>query len=157
MRLAPGVLRNFFGPRGFDFKRQWDGHRWSVSAVAPRSASERAGLRAGDILLALDGRPLQGPSAWRVISPNLETGRVYGFDVARNGRRLQVACTAERASIRSRRNYAVWEANGFLLLVTGFIVAFARPYDRLARLGALALATLSVSLSFWASFPQEAR
>ncbi len=115
------VLRDLFGPRGFDFKRQWDGRRWSVTAVQPSSASERAGLRAGDVLLAFDGRPLEEPSVWRVISPNLETGRTYSLDVTRAGRRVQIAYTVERASIGSRWVYAVWEANGFLLLVTACV------------------------------------
>ena len=154
--LCDWLLRShalFLGPRGFDFTRRWEEGRWLVAAVPPESASERAGFRAGDILVALDGRPLESPSDWRVISPNLETGRTYRFDIARGEGRLEVAYTMERARVGSRWIFAVWEAEGFLLLATGIFIGFARPRDSLARLGALALASLSLSLSFWTSFP----
>ena len=88
--LLDWLLRSyalFLGPRGFDFTRRREEGRWLVAAVAPDSASERAGLRAGDILAAIDGQPLGSPSAWRAIGPNLETGRTYRFDIERGGGR----------------------------------------------------------------------
>jgi len=154
--LLDWLLRSyalFLGPRGFDFTRRWEEGRWLVAAVVPDSASERAGFRAGDILVAIDGQALSSPSAWRAIGPNLETGRTYRFDIERGGGRLQVAYTMERARVGSRWMFAVWEAEGFLLLATGILIGFARPRDPLARLGALALGSLSLSLSFWTSFP----
>ncbi len=37
-----------------------------VRRVAPDSPAEQAGLRAGDVLLAIDGRPIAGPVDWEV-------------------------------------------------------------------------------------------
>lgn len=153
--LSDWLLRAYcivLGPRGFDFAR-WEEGRCAVATVAPGSASDHAGLALGDVLLAVDGQDIRRRSDWRVINPNLETGRTYIFDIARQGRRLQVAYTVERVGIRDRWVYVVWEANGLLLFATAVLIGFNRPRDSLARIGALALVTLSVSLSYWAHFP----
>ncbi len=141
------------GPRGFDFSSTWEGGHSVVATVVRGSAADQAGFRPGDILLALDGQAIRSRSDWRVVNPNLETGRTYRVDVDRGGRRLQVAYSMERVGLHDRWVFALWEADGLLLLATALLIGFARPNDPLSRLGALALATLSVSLSFWAHFP----
>ena len=60
--------------------------------------------------------------------------------------------------------HTIWQIDGLLLLATALFIAFARPFDLLARAGALALATLSVGLylttpppgyaAIWRSLPR---
>jgi len=78
------------GPRGFDLGLRWQAGRMLVTAVAPGSASDRAGIEPGDVVLALDGRPVRPPVFLRVVNPGLETGRTYRFDLERAGRHVRV-------------------------------------------------------------------
>jgi eukaryotic-like serine/threonine-protein kinase len=154
--LCNWLLRAYctvLGPRGFDFRSSWVGGRSVVATVTPGSVADGAGFSAGDVLLALDGQAIRRRSDWKVVNPNLETGRTYRFDIDRGGRRLQVGYAIDRVRIRDRWVFILWEANGLLLLATALLIGFSRPHDSLARIGALALATLSISLSNWAHFP----
>lgn len=157
--LADWTLRTyciFLGPLGFDFGRRREGDRFIVAAVLHGSESKRAALEPGDVLLAFDGQSIRRPSDWRGISANLETGRTYVFEVERGGRRAQVAWSAPRTRLGDSWILIPWEAAGLLLLATAFLIGFSRPHDFMARMGALALATLSVGISYWASFPPGA-
>jgi len=154
--LADCLLRTycfFLGPRGFDFGLRHEGGGPVITAVPPGSAADRAGIRPGDILLALDGQTIRRSSDWRWINSNLETGLAYRLDIEREGRQLQVTYLMERVKILVNPVFAIWQIDGILLLATALLIAFSRPYDFLARIGALALATLSVSLAYWASLP----
>ena len=148
--VADCLLRSyclFLGPNGFDFRFRPEGDRLVVYAVPSGSAGDRAGIKPGDILLALDGQPIRpGDRSW--ISSNLEAGRTYLLDIEREGRRHQTAYLMERVNLQDNRLY-LWQINGILLLATALIIAFGRPYYFLARVGALALASLSLSLIRW--------
>ena len=64
-----------------------DGSRLVIRAVAPHSEAERAGLRAGDMLLHIDGAtPRSRAEAWRRLSGRLGSDVVVG--VRRGGQRL---------------------------------------------------------------------
>jgi eukaryotic-like serine/threonine-protein kinase len=141
------------GPRGFDFQLRWEAGRLLVTAVAPGSASARAGMESGDVVLALDGRPVRPPHFLRVVRPNLETGRTYRFDLERAGQAVRVSYPMGRVALGDRWTMILWEAEGFLLFATALLIGFRRPHDFLARVGALALATLSISLGNWADLP----
>jgi hypothetical protein len=154
--LCDWLLRNYcivLGPRRFEFALRWEGSRAVVETVSPGSVPDRAGFEPGDVLLAIDGQAIRSRSDWRVINPNLEPGRTYRIDTDRGGRSVAIAWTIDRVGLRDRWIFVLWEANGLLLLATAFLIAFSRPRDSLARLGALALATLSGSLSNWTGFP----
>ena len=167
--LADCLLRVYchvLGPHGFDFGHRQEDNRSVVAAVSAGSAAERAGFQPGDILVALDGRPIRSSSDWQLIRPNLETGRSYLFEIERAGKRLQLSYPMERARVLESRGKQVnllWQINALLLLATAFLIGFSRPYDSLARAGALALATLSVGLyltnlppgyaTYWRSLP----
>ena len=141
------------GPRGFDFQSRWEAGRLRVTAVAPGSASDCAGIEPGDVVLALDGRPVRPPYFLRVVNPNLETGRTYRFDLQRAGRPVRVSHPMGRVGFGDRWTLILWEAEGFLLCATAVLIGFRRPHDFLARMGALALATLAISLGYWADLP----
>ncbi len=153
--LADCLLRTYcivLGPQGFDFRSRWEGDHPVISAVPQDSAAERAALNPGDVLIALDGQSIRRPTDRRVINSNLKTGQTYRIDVEREGRRVQVAYFMERARISETQILILWQINGLLLLTTSFFIGFSRPHHSLARMGALALATLSC-FNYWADLP----
>ncbi|MBZ5499384.1 MAG: protein kinase [Acidobacteriia bacterium] len=151
--VADCLLRSyclFLGPKGFDFRFRWEGDRPVVSAVPPGSIADRAGIKSGDILLSLDGRPVRRGN-WAWITPNLERGRTYLFDIEREGKQRQARYLMARVNVLVNRDFTLWQIIGILLLATALLIAFGRPYYFPARMGALALATLSISLIRWGS------
>jgi regulator of sigma E protease len=78
-KLLPGL--------GFDLAT-W--HADSVVQSAPQgSAGARAGLRAGDRLMAVDGRPIANGSDF-IAAVTAAAGRVLSIDVERGAERLQI-------------------------------------------------------------------
>jgi tRNA A-37 threonylcarbamoyl transferase component Bud32 len=124
-----------------------------VDAVDPGTSAARAGLKPGDVILAIEGRDIQSylGRAGKPFRANLETHRPYRFEIEREGRRLELEIEAERAkSLQSRSDivHIAWQFASLLLLATAMLIAFSRPYVIAARSGALALAMLSVGLYF---------
>jgi tRNA A-37 threonylcarbamoyl transferase component Bud32 len=153
--LADCLIRmycNVLGPGVFDFWLSWtEGDQAIVAVVPTGSMSDRVGIKPGDIIRVLDGHSIRRAD-WKGIVSNLEIGRSYRLDVDRMGQRLQVTYRIERVSILIDE-FAIWQIDGLLLFATAFLIGFSRPHDFLARMGALALATLWVSLGYWSSLP----
>lgn len=87
-RLAE-LVRSSTAPRftlGIEFAVEEDG-AISVHAVRPGSAAERHGLRAGDVLLTVDGTRLREP-LMDTLTPLLQTGEALTFELERGGKRL---------------------------------------------------------------------
>jgi hypothetical protein len=119
-----------------------------ITPAKPGLAPEPAGIKPGDALLTIDGVPLREINPM-VLRSYREVGRRYTLEVERKGKRLQFTVQVQRVRIfQSWDNtiHAIWHINGLLLLATALLIAFARPFDLLARAGALALGTLSVGL-----------
>jgi tRNA A-37 threonylcarbamoyl transferase component Bud32 len=154
--LADGILRTycfFLGPVGFDFGLRYEEELSVIAAVPAGSQTDRAGIRPGDVLLALDGQPIRHSSDWRWINSNLQANRDYVFDIEREGQRFEAVYPMERVKWR-RGVMIIWQIDGLLLLATAFLIGFGRPYDFLARMGALSLAALSVSLAAFGTVPR---
>ena len=66
-----------------------------VSAVEPGSPAQRAGLRPGDVIVAIDGKPVEGARDLRTAVALVEAGRELELEILRNGTaltlRVQVA------------------------------------------------------------------
>ncbi len=62
-----------------------------VSSVAPGSAAERAGLRAGDVVLAFDGQRIERSGDLASLVGRAKPGDRVTLDVMRQGKRQQVA------------------------------------------------------------------
>ncbi len=70
-----------------------------VSSVAPGSAAEKAGLRAGDVVLSLDGRRIQRSTDLAELVGRSRPGDRVTLEIIRQGRREQLtAVLAELAS-----------------------------------------------------------
>lgn len=72
-----------------------------VAAVTPDSAAERAGLKAGDIVLSIDGKPTNArfveeiPLIYQLIA-DLPIGKTVTVEIERNGTRQKLPITVER-------------------------------------------------------------
>ena len=69
-----------------------DSGKVKVDKVIPGGAAERAGLRAGDVLLEAGGKPL-GEEPMKVLGPLLEAGKPVEFTIERGGKRQAVTVT----------------------------------------------------------------
>ncbi len=121
-----------------------------VEEVLPNSAGDRAGIQAGDRLLAIDGRRVRGLGQWDLIRINFEVGKPYRLQVERDGKPLERVMTMQRRSwsqqTRYRRiGFVLNTAGALLTLLVSFLVAFTRPYEWVARIGALSIALLGGS------------
>lgn len=67
-----------------------------VARVYPGTPAERAGLRSGDVVAAVDGRAVEGAGALRNLEGLLPVGRPLALDINRQGqeRRIEVTLTA---------------------------------------------------------------
>src|SRR5215469_11173315 len=115
---------------------------------APMSlALERAGAKPGDYLVRVDGQQLYTTSDWLAIAANLEVGRRVRLGIDRGAQHFEVEATFERRQISGSIYDVILLASGasqFLILVVGLFIAFSRPWDLSARLGALLLAAGAV-------------
>ena len=66
-----------------------------VRRVAPESPAERAGIRAGDVLETIDGRPIAGPVDWEVGLLDAGVGSEVDVTYRRNGRERSVDLRVE--------------------------------------------------------------
>ncbi|MGC9359787.1 MAG: glutaredoxin domain-containing protein [Anaerolineae bacterium] len=61
-----------------------------IGRVKAGSAAERAGLRAGDVIVAIAGNPVRSASALQTLISRVPRGRQVSIEYARNGQRLTV-------------------------------------------------------------------
>ncbi len=60
-----------------------------VGGVRPGSPGERAGLRPGDVVIALAGRPVRSSDDLEAIAAQLPADRGVDIDVVRDGQRMR--------------------------------------------------------------------
>ncbi len=73
-----------------------------VRAAEPDSLTARAGVRAGDRVVAIDGRPMRRIGDWTAVNANLEVGKAQRWEILRDQERLELEVTPERANWRNR-------------------------------------------------------
>jgi sigma-B regulation protein RsbU (phosphoserine phosphatase) len=134
----------------------WFGGRAVVTALLPGSPADRAGVKAGDVILSIDGHPIGHRMDVEARDENLEFGRPRDYEIDRGGARLHMAVTAERAApgtwhTRDQLVLVSLRAMLFVTLALGIAIAWQRPRDPVALLGALLLTAsgvFSVSLPY---------
>ena len=67
-----------------------------LSDVVPGSPAQRAGLRAGDVLLSLDGKEIAGLREFSDLLKELEPGQVVEALIQRGEERLTVTVTVAK-------------------------------------------------------------
>ncbi len=157
---------SFFGPGPFGLQGGFSQGRRVLQSVDPESPAERAGLQAGDQVLAVDGRATTNELEWSAVGAHLELHRAYRFEIERAGQRREVLLRIEApAWRRSDRSYwavvIVWWSGKLVMLALAALIAFRRPQDKVALLGAWLLATaplIELELpygiaAFWRALP----
>jgi sigma-B regulation protein RsbU (phosphoserine phosphatase) len=144
------VYCDFWGPQPLGVLTEFDSRGKIVRAIFSRSPAERAGLQVGDRLIAVDGHGIRTLFDWTPIRVNFEEGRPYRLSIQRGGEVLGSTLILRQAS------WTDWTAREGLVLLTvrlaqwatlvlSLIIAFSRPNDFVARVGAWLLATVSTT------------
>jgi serine protease Do len=68
-----------------------------VNRVRPQSPAERAGVRRGDVLVRVDGRPLESARAFFEMLGTAVEGQILRLELRRDGRTLELSARAEDA------------------------------------------------------------
>ena len=137
---------------GFHVEPQGD--RLAITELSAGSPADRAGLAVGDVLVAIDGHKISDRLDLEVRDENLEFNRPRDFEVERKGQLQHFAVTVGRATPddwRTSERLKLLGVRGMMLvtLLLGIVVAWSRPTDCVALLGALLLAVAGVfSLTF---------
>jgi regulator of sigma E protease len=103
--VIPAATLARFDPDGkVDVMEQLGMHMWRprpvVEKVYPDGAAARAGLRQGDLIAAIDGKPVaDGLDLIAVVSK--APGRTLAFDLLRDGQPMQLPVTPERDPARN--------------------------------------------------------
>jgi eukaryotic-like serine/threonine-protein kinase len=142
-------------PAGFD--ASFAGGATEIRAVTPGSQADKAGLRAGDIVMAIDGQRVQSSHDWQSVKANAQVGVVQHWEVMRDGQPVVVEMSTLKMTPQSPQFYGTILYNigiGLCFIVLGLIIAFRRPYDPMARIGAWFILTASIAFGVsngWAS------
>ena len=125
-----------------------------VGAVNADSPAARAGLAPGDRIVSANAHPARSRLDWMSVEMNLRTGEPLRLEIERGDARQAVSLVPHPATWR------YWATGpGITLLIArfvqvitlglAFVVAFRRPFDSAARVGAWTLATIAVYSITW--------
>ena len=138
-----------WGPANAGWEPSWP--TWfKVASVLPGSPMENAGLRAGDVLEAVNGQPLNGAPDWFLARVHFERDHAVELQIRRGEQQLALEFVIAAPAWRSwnRAHYlgvAAFYFARFILLLLAIIIAFSRPEQLNARLAALMFAVAAVA------------
>lgn len=119
-----------WGPANAGWTPAWP--TLKVGAVEAGKPMENAGLRAGDVLEAVDGQPLRGMPDWFVARAHFERNRPINLQIRRGKQQLalQFVITAPAWRSWNRARYlgvVAFYFVRFLLLLLAVFVGYSRP------------------------------
>ena len=114
-----------------------------ITRVVPGSAAERAGLAAGDIVIAVDGRPVRNSSALRNAIGVQAVGDDLVLDVIRQGKKRSV-----RARISEPKRQAV-DAGAVSDVLAGAVLEDIPPQQQAARGGRVRVQSIERGSPAW--------
>ncbi len=130
------------------FDARFTGGATEIRAVEPGTQVDRAGLRAGDVVLAVDGQPVRSAQDWQAIKANMEVGKAQRWEILRAGQRTALDVVPVKMGPHKPQFATTLVYNigiGLCYLVLGLLIAFRRPYDNLARMGAWFILTSAIA------------
>jgi len=109
----------------------WKGQPEGVIAadVAPGTGASAAGIRRGDVLIAIDGRPVQQVADVEAVLQGAEVGQSARYTILRLGTREVVDLRIAPIPSGPRVLYYVLAAVGIFTLLIGAAVRLQRPRD----------------------------
>ncbi len=140
--------QEFWGPASAGWVPSWP--TFKVAGVLPGRPMDKAGLRAGDVLEAVDGQPLNGVADWFLARAHFERDHAVELQIRRGEQHLalKLVITAPAWQTWNRGNYRPVVAlcvTRFVLLLLAILVGFSRPEQLSARLAALMFAVGAVA------------
>jgi len=114
--------------------------------VVPNSPAAKAGLEAGDTIVSVNGQRVQSFADWIPFRANLEVKHPLQLEIERDGRKLRPVLTLTRRvwtnlQLAGKVRLLGWTGAQLLTLILALLIAFSRPRDPVALLGAWLLAT----------------
>ena len=116
-----------------------------IEKVGAGKPMEKAGVRAGDIVVAVDGQAIRGGHDWGEMTWQFEPEKPFLLTVERDGREMHLTLTFTQRRLWELRDREQWldyflsVALAFLYLAMGLVALFARPRDPGAVAGAVLL------------------
>ncbi len=101
-----------------------------AAEVATGSAADRAGLRAGDVLLAVDGLPVEGRHEVLQVQQGAEAGERHTYTLLRLDSREIAEVTLAPIPSGAGALYYAFAAVGIFTLLVGTAVRVRRPLDQ---------------------------
>ncbi len=111
-----------WGPGPIGMNTDFGSGSMVVQNVVPNGARERAGLCAGDCIVAANGMPIRGDRDWEVASANFEIGQPTRLEI-------------ERGGLNYRRLEDVNERRRVRVLLVGSVLGWLGAGTFLAHLG----------------------
>ncbi|MDO9519229.1 MAG: PDZ domain-containing protein [Pseudohongiella sp.] len=100
-----------------------------VRAVIPNGAAERAGIRAGDVVLSVDGAETNHPDMLDALALQTTAERTFNFEVRRNTTVFQASVTVRPALENQAPPVELYRADP-LLLRAGFSTEWLQTADQ---------------------------
>jgi hypothetical protein len=122
-----------------------------VQKVVAGTPFERAGMLAGDIVVAVNGQAIRTDHDFGEMSWQIEPGKPLIFTVERDGKRIELSVVfPDRRAWQGRSrgqwaDYLLGAALPLLYFAMGLVVLLARPYDPGAVAGAFLLLIFGAS------------
>src|SRR5688572_31281656 len=82
---------DFWGLRSLGIRINYSDGGMRVGSVDPGTPAERAGVRAGDWIVAAEGQQIRDYAGWMAIGANASVGQPFRLEIERQGERLQVS------------------------------------------------------------------
>ena len=114
-----------------------------VASVTAGSDADHAGVQPGDRLVAINGRRLRSARDQRALSASVSVGEERTWLFERSGRQFSFTVAPPRRQVLPYLRFLPISVGLLASLVFSFVVIYSRPEDRVARLGALLLASIA--------------
>ena len=145
------MFSNFYPPAGVGVRigtTRTDG--LIVASVIADLEADRAGVQPGDRLVAINGRRLHNSREYAAFNASVSVGEERTWLFERSGRQFSVTLAPHRRQFFPLLRFLPVIVGLLVSLVFSFVVIYSRPEDRVARLGALLLASMAcASAPFW--------
>ena len=123
-----------------------------IEQVVPGKPMEQAGVRAGDIVVAVNGQAIRSGHDWGEMAWQFESGNPFVLTVERDGQQMQHTLLFPDRRVWEMRDREQWldyflsAALALLYLAMGLMALFARPRDPGTVAGAVLLLMFSALL-----------